>query len=190
MSILTKNELEYIILKHEAWLESGRKIGERANLKGANLKGANFRGANLKGANFRGANLKGEPLKGEPLKGASLYGADFEGANLEGADFEGANLDGAYFEGANFDGANLYGANLYGANIEYAKGIMQFGSIGETRRTGYAVLHDTTVMFKLGCFWGDTEATVKAVRNKYGQDSLYEQQIILSVKILEAQRNE
>jgi hypothetical protein len=93
------------------------------------------------------------------------------------------------YYGADGSRANLCGANLCGANLSGAQGIMQFGPIGVERRIGYAVLHDTTVMFKLGCFWGDTETTVKAVRDKYGQDSLYEQQILLTAKILEAQRN-
>jgi hypothetical protein len=39
-------------------------------------------------------------------------------------------------------------------------------------------------MHKLGCFWGNTDEAVKAIREKYGDDSLYEQLLLLNTKAL------
>lgn len=80
--------------------------------------------------------------------------------------------------------ANLSRANLYGADLYETIGIYSFGGIGEKRRIGIAVKHDKTVMFALGCFWGDKNEAISAIRQKYGVKSLYEEQIKLASKIL------
>ena len=75
--------------------------------------------------------------------------------------------------------ANLYGANLYGADNIYT-----FGPIGCYRRIGYAVRNKDTVMLQLGCFWGSQDEALHAVAEKYGDDSLYAQQVKLACDIL------
>jgi hypothetical protein len=42
-------------------------------------------------------------------------------------------------------------------------------------------------MHKLGCFWGTTEQAIKAIRKKYGNDSMYEQLLVLNTQALEVE---
>jgi len=41
-------------------------------------------------------------------------------------------------------------------------------------------------MHQLGCFWGDTEQALKAIRGKYGIASLYERVLLLNEESLQA----
>jgi uncharacterized protein YjbI with pentapeptide repeats len=107
--------------------------------------------------------------------------ADLRHANLSGADLSHADLSGAYLNDANLSCAYLSGADLSDAN-----GIYAFGPIGDNDRVGYAVKHTDGVMFKLGCHWGNLDATLTAINKKYGMDSLYEKQVILAGQILES----
>ena len=90
-------ELKAILAQHKLWIESGRKKGKHANLRGAYLRGANLEGANLQSANLRDAYLEGAYLEGAYLEGAYL-----EGANLEGATFDLNFKKVAYFQNATF----------------------------------------------------------------------------------------
>ena len=51
------DQLNMILAGHSAWLESGGRAGECANLRGANLRGADLRGADLRGAILFNAKL-------------------------------------------------------------------------------------------------------------------------------------
>ena len=70
------------------------------------------------------------------------------------------------------------------ADLREANGIYSFGPIGDSGRIGYAVSGEET-MIQLGCHWGNLKDTLKAIRTKYGRNSLYEKQVVLEVKILE-----
>jgi len=159
--------LKEILQSHSDWLKDNG--GARADLSGADLSGANLSGADLFGAD---------------LSRANLFGANLSGANLSGANLSGADLSRANLSGANLSGADLSGADLSGANLSGTIGIYSFGGIGEKRRIGIAVKHDKTVMFTLGCFWGNKNEAISAIRQKYGVKSLYEEQIKLASKIL------
>ena len=147
---MTQQEVDEMCKKHEAWLASGRKEGERADfrnadlggarLEGVNLKAANLNGANLEKANLKAANLNGAFLNSANLKEASLERADlrfvramnaiFDGASMEYADFKDAILTASTFKdarlaSANFENAylghvNFTGASLWDANFAYA----------------------------------------------------------------------
>ncbi|HGK4816823.1 TPA: pentapeptide repeat-containing protein [Yersinia enterocolitica] len=105
-------DLNKILGEHKIWIESYRKNGSRANLRGANLRDANLCGANLCGANLRDANLRDADLRDANLCGANLCGANLRDANLRDADLRDANLCGADLRDANLCGADLCGANL------------------------------------------------------------------------------
>lgn len=94
--------LETILRDHNLYIESGGKLGARADLRGANLRKANLYGATLYKAD---------------LREADLYGADLCGADLRGAYLREANLYGADLYKADLREANLYGADLYKANL-------------------------------------------------------------------------
>ena len=96
-------ELKAILAQHKLWIESGRKKGKHAYLRGAYLRGANLEGANLQSA---------------CLQHANLHSANLLGANLLGANLRGANLRGARLQYANLLDANLLGANLLGATFD------------------------------------------------------------------------
>ena len=70
LRIFTIDELEAIIVKHQAWLNDDDD-GERANLSNANLSYANLRNANLRYANLSSANLI---LIGQDIRDYLFYG--------------------------------------------------------------------------------------------------------------------
>jgi len=160
-------DIKKILDDHKLWRETGGKKGARANIHGANFRSADLRGTNFCYASFRYADFRD---------------ADLEGANLEGSYLEGADLEGANLEGANLYGAYLAGANFYGANLYDAKGILQWQAPQGEKRICYSVKHDDCVMHKLGCFWGTTDEAVEAIRNKYGEGSLYEKFLLIKLK--------
>ena len=81
--------------------------------------------------------------------------------------------------------ANLGGADLSGANLSGATGITQWLAPQGMKRICFSVKHDECIMHNLvGCFWGDTQEAVKAIREKYGKNSLYEQFLLLQAKAL------
>ena len=98
-----------------------------------------------------------------------------------------ANLEDANLRGAYLKGADLRGAYLCGANLSCATYILQWQAPQGTRRTCYSVNHADCVMHKLGCFWGTTEQAIKAIRKKYGNNSMYEQLLFLNTQALEVE---
>jgi hypothetical protein len=146
------------------------------------VDGDTLRGADLRGAYLTGADLTGAYLRGAGLRGADLAGADLRGANLEDADLRGASLI-----DANLIDANLIDAYLAGADLRGAKSILQWQAPQGQKRICYSVKHADRVMHKLGCFWGDTDKSIKAIREKYGDNSMYEQLLVLNAKALECE---
>ncbi len=53
------NDISEKIRKHELWLESNKKKGERLDLEGRDLRGVRFLNVNLKEANFKNSDLEG-----------------------------------------------------------------------------------------------------------------------------------
>lgn len=71
------------------------------------------------------------------------------------------------------------------ADLEGAYSIFSFGPIGEEKRICFLVKHENTIMFQLGCFWGDAEEAKEAVAKKYGKDSYYYCLIVLACGVME-----
>jgi hypothetical protein len=178
---MNQEQLKEILQKHSDWLND-IKGGVKADLSGADLSGANLIGVNLRGADLEDANLVDAYLRGADLVDAYLRGADLRSANLVDADLRGADL-----EDANLYGANLEDADLYGANLSSARGIIHWQSPLGEKRICYSVKHNDYVMHQLGCFWGDTDEAIDAIREKYGDDSLYEKFLLIQVEALEAE---
>ena len=115
-------------------------------------------------------------MLGADLSGANLSGANLSGANLSGANLSGANLSGAYLRGADLSGVDLSGAYLSGVDLSGVENIKSF-QCGVHNRVSYAVKYKNETMFKIGCFWGNTEEAIAKVKEKYGEDSDYEKLI-------------
>ena len=111
LRIFTIDELEAIIVKHQAWLNDDDD-GERADLSSADLSSADLRYANLRYANLSSANLSNADLSY-----ANLSSADLRCANLSSADLSSANLRYADLRYADLRYANLSNANLSSANL-------------------------------------------------------------------------
>ena len=79
----------------------------------------------------------------------------------------------ANLRGANLQGADLRGANIWGADLYRATGIRAFRA-GEYNRLCFTYIYNNEQRYQLGCFNGNYEETVKAIRKKYGNDSQYE----------------
>ncbi|MGU9408504.1 pentapeptide repeat-containing protein, partial [Clostridium perfringens] len=80
------NDISEKIRKHELWLESNKKDGERLDLEGRDLRGVRFLNVNLKEANFKNSDLEGA------IFFANLKGANLEGTNLKNTKFIGSNI--------------------------------------------------------------------------------------------------
>jgi len=83
---LTQAQLETVLDRHQRWLGSKGKEGEKAVLcnvvlEGINLQGANLRMADLQGVNFKDANLQNADLTDT----TGLQQENFGGSNLSGA---------------------------------------------------------------------------------------------------------
>ena len=92
--------------------------------------------------------------------------------------------EGAYLSGADLRGADLSDADLSGAYLRGAKNIKSF-QCGECNRISFAIKWESEVMFKIGCFWGNTEKAISKVKEKYGENSYYEKLIKLYTEMLE-----
>ncbi len=110
-------QLKDILKKHNEWLESKGKRGEKADFQGADLWGADLRKANLQKSNLQGANLQGANLQEANLQEANLQEADLREADLRIAYLRVANLRGANFQEANLQGADLWVADLREADL-------------------------------------------------------------------------
>jgi len=81
-----------VLEKHERWVTTDGKQGERADLRGANLSEIYLRKANLRGADLTNVNLTGAKLGGAVLNLADLCEANLNEADLSRADLTGAYL--------------------------------------------------------------------------------------------------
>lgn len=185
------NELKKVLESHKLWL-IGQESGKRADLSLADLSDiflsyANLSSANLSSANLSRADLSAANLCKANLLDTNLFSVHLYGANLRGANLSGAKLISADLRSVDLFGINLSGADLSGAYLSGAKNIYTFGPVGKNNRIAYAVKHDNCVMVQLGCFWGTSDQAIDAIRNKYGENSSYESQIKLAVRILQEQ---
>ena len=84
---------------------------------------------------------------------------------------------------------DLYGANLSDTNLQGAKGIISFGPVGDGRRVCFAFIKNG-VQLRIGCFNGDHNQAIEAIRAKYGEHSNYEMVLRAAVWSLAAQETE
>ena len=127
---MNATELKVILDQHKLWIESGRKKGKRANLRGVYLQGANLRGVYRQSANLQSANLQSADLRDANLQSANLQSADLRDADLQSADLRGANLKGANLKDANLRGVNLQDADLQSAYLWGATFDLNFKKVG------------------------------------------------------------
>jgi hypothetical protein len=118
-------------------------------------------------------------------KWANLYGANLTWADLTGADLNRADLNRADLNRADLTGANLNRADLTGANLTGAKGIISIGPIGSRSAIMYAVKHETCVMVKAGCFWGDLYEFEVAVHEKHA-GTKHERDYMAAIALIES----
>ncbi|WP_283689701.1 pentapeptide repeat-containing protein [Clostridium perfringens] len=95
------NKISEKIIKHELWLESNKKDGERLDLEGKDLRGIRFLNVNLKEANFKNSDLEGA------IFFANLTGANLEGTNLKNTKFIGSNIKDIIIEPNKLERINL-----------------------------------------------------------------------------------
>jgi hypothetical protein len=89
---ITEGELRIILEKHNKWLNSEGKDGERANLHRADLSNAFLSQADLSDADLSEANLSFARLRKANLSNAFLDEANLSNANLHGSDLSNAFL--------------------------------------------------------------------------------------------------
>lgn len=97
-----------IIASHCAWIKSGGREDEPADLTGLSLAGKDLRGMDFSGAK----------LVETVLHRANLSGAKFEFTMLTRANLSEANLEGASFDGADLSEAKLLKAKLKDAHFQ------------------------------------------------------------------------
>jgi hypothetical protein len=130
------SELRQILAEHRLWLDSSKREGRRAVLRGKDLSGfiadqtylldeADLNGADLSNSiwdnsSFREADLEGARLIGAKLIGATLQDAKMANAILTKADLTGCKARGVILEKCDLYRADLTSANLKEANLEGA----------------------------------------------------------------------
>lgn len=119
--------------KHQAWLLSHGREGEKAVLKGMDLHGASLHGLNLKNANLQDAILSDADCSDANLEGADLRRIDLSGSTVTNGNLAVCNMRHANLKAANLDGAILRGVDLAGA-------CLSLGSFKETDMTGSNLL--------------------------------------------------
>jgi uncharacterized protein YjbI with pentapeptide repeats len=139
----SENELKEILRKHEAWLESEGRQGERAFLKNADLSRVDLSQADLSQAYLRQADLSGVDFSRADLSKADLRIADLRGANLWRAAlsetrFVGANLSEARLSEADLSDANLWGTDL--SKVDLWKANLSEANISEADFSGANLL--------------------------------------------------
>ena len=163
LRIFTIDELEAIIVKHQAWLnddDDGERADLRyANLSSANLSSANLRNADLSYANLRYADLRYADLRYANLSSADLRYADLSYANLRYADLRYADLRYANLSSADLSSADLRYANLSNANLSSANLILIGQDIRDYLFYGFKN-DDDALVIRAGCrqFVGITAA--------------------------------
>ena len=81
------SSLADIVSRHEEWISSGFRSGERAVLEDAYLREVNLPGVDLRQADLTNADLRGADLGRSQLNGVTLRGALLRDAVLNGVDF-------------------------------------------------------------------------------------------------------
>ena len=81
------SSLADIVSRHEEWISSGFRSGERAVLEDADLREVNLPGVDLRQADLTNADLRGADLGRSQLNGVTLRGALLRDAVLNGVDF-------------------------------------------------------------------------------------------------------
>jgi len=89
----TDRPIDEILQRHQQWLDSDAKQGERADLRAWDAKAARLGNVCLRRALLQGADLRGCQLRYADLREADLEQAQFDGADLSGADLGGARLE-------------------------------------------------------------------------------------------------
>lgn len=136
---MTQEEVDEMCKKHEAWLASGGKEGERADFSHADLGGARLEGVNLEKANLNGAYLGKANLNDARLNAAFLNFANLNDASLERADLHfvramNATFDGASLEYANFREAILTASTFEDSRLAFAN--FESSKLGHVNFTG------------------------------------------------------
>ena len=83
MRKITDSELNRVLQRHQKWIDSGRKKGNRADLRWIDLRDSSLSGVSLQSAYLCYADLRGTDLRGTDLLRTDLLGADLRGAQLD-----------------------------------------------------------------------------------------------------------
>ena len=114
---MNKKKLKNTLKKHEEWLSTKGKSGEKADLNGENLDLVNLEKCDLSYANIENAEINRASLSFAKLIGANLKNANLNNSILSEANFSGAILIGAQLNGANMPGSILKKAKCYNASF-------------------------------------------------------------------------
>lgn len=110
--IQNEEDLEFVIKKHQDWMQAvldpkATSAHGRANFRGVNLRGYDLSGRNLSCADFTECDLSDTNLSYAVLSCCHMTKANLSGANLKGAVFKKAKMDGAILTGAILDACDF-----------------------------------------------------------------------------------
>lgn len=140
-SPLSHAEIDAMLQKHELWLKSGHKDGERADFSNAIIQGYNFSGKALMWATFYNAHLyhcsfAKTVLNDVYFTAAEIVRSDFSESKLDGADFSWSCIKGCSFKDCehltvkNLKRTNLAGSILpdsisFDGSLDYANDLIK-----------------------------------------------------------------
>lgn len=151
--------LDSILKDHKLWVESNRKEGRPASLKGRDLAGKN-----LSNANLCFINLEGADLEAANLENSRMHGANFKGANLNRANLRNASCTSVDFSVATLTKTNLYRTSFFFANLNKAK--LTNSLFYETADFRFSTVNsfilggDTLLVYNGKVILGDKEMTI------------------------------
>jgi uncharacterized protein YjbI with pentapeptide repeats len=111
------SSLEKTLNKHQLFMLTKGKEGERANLSNINFQEITLNNKDLRGALLDFTNFSDADLRWSTFKGSKLRNSKFDNAKLFKIDLEGANLRGSSLQQANLSEANLKYTKLSWSNL-------------------------------------------------------------------------
>lgn len=157
--------------------------------KGAYLHGADLCYRNLRGANLCDADLYGVDLSGSDLRGANLCDANLRSAYLFNVELHDTklcytDLVGAYLYGKELLNVNFYDIDLCGTNLRDVGKIEEWVShdnVGSRKKRTIFFKTDKGIFVQCGCFFGDLEKFIAAVKEKHNGNK-YEKEYLSLVE--------
>lgn len=160
---MDQNELNTMLMKHQIWLNTGGKDGQRLVLRDKEFSDLTF--YDRLSSNFT-------RLAYADLSYSTFRNCNFSYVLLYKAELAYVNFNSCLMDHCEFTGASIRLMDLKYCRTDSLSGMMVIGPIGSRWDMLYAVKHFDNeyvpfLMFKTGCFYGTEREFRKAIRERH-----------------------